>query len=533
MLRNKPKLKYCGLTVVLSNPSRFDRVSLLSATGGHVFNDHCLRPDFNVMQCDIRVSDDKSPLLPDTKCVLLLGEGAMRSWLPETRNNSLGEMRGSVFIVNNIPHIPSFFPQDAADSRAYEQQLNPQSKDYMVDGDGDDDTESYDSVKRHGATKRGNYAFWLRADTSKAKAIIHNGGKVPTPEFPQPNYRIYPSSDEVIQVLLSTKNQVLYFDIETDYEEQNLQCFAFSFDGKVVYSVPILDYHYKWAYSSVHHIMRALAVAVRDNTVLAHNGAAFDFFVLASKYSIPVVNCYDTMLAMHRCFPDIEKSLGHCVSYWTWEKFHKGEDSDGYMTQAQMMDRLRYCGKDVYTMFLIHQAITKYAKSIPGLSHSISVAMDSIRPYLTTTLVGIKTDAEMVRKAAKENDRLMMQYDRIIKWFIGPSGLSEVQSGAKGKKMFAGSNKQCCKYFHEALGYPVVARSIKTQEPSLAKKAMFKLALKHDNPVIQLTLAYREVSKEYGTFKFTPWIMDDGTHGKQSILELTNEEQLHLQDSGN
>ena len=104
MLRNKPKLKYCGLTVVLSNPSRFDRVSLLSATGGHVFNDHCLRPDFNVMQCDIRVSDDKSPLLPDTKCVLLLGEGAMRSWLPETRNNSLGEMRGSVFIVNNIPH---------------------------------------------------------------------------------------------------------------------------------------------------------------------------------------------------------------------------------------------------------------------------------------------------------------------------------------------------------------------------------------------------------------------------------------------
>ena len=84
MLRNKPKLKYCGLTVVLSNPSRFDRVSLLSATGGHVFNDHCLRPDFNVMQCDIRVSDDKSPLLPDTKCVLLLGEGAM-----PTRNHTI------------------------------------------------------------------------------------------------------------------------------------------------------------------------------------------------------------------------------------------------------------------------------------------------------------------------------------------------------------------------------------------------------------------------------------------------------------
>ena len=521
MLRNKPKLKYCGLTVVLSNPSRFDRVSLLSATGGHVFNDHCLRPEFNVMQCDIRVADDKSPLLEGTKCVMLLGESAMHSWIPQTRNNSLGEMRGSVFVMNGVAHIASFFPQDAADSRAYEQQLNPLSKDYMVDGDGPDDTETFDSVKRHGSTKRGNYAFWIRADSRKAKAIIAAGGVVPASEFPQPQYRIYPSVDEVVSVLQATTGQFLYFDIETDYEEQNLQCFSFSFDGKNIYSVPVLDYNYKWAYSGLHFILRALAVAISRNTIVAHNGAAFDFFVLAHKYHIPVGSCYDTMLAMHRCFPDIEKSLGHCTSYWTWEKFHKDEDSQGYNTQQQMNDRLRYCGKDVYTMFLIHQAITKYARTIPGLEHSISVAMDSIRPYLITTLLGIRVDTDKVIKSARENDALMTQYDRIIKWFIGPSGLHEVQGGKKS--FFAGSNKQCCKYFHDMLGYPVMARSMKTQEPSLAKKAMFKLALKHENPVIQLSLAYREVAKEYGTYKFTPWITDDGKHGIKTILEYGND----------
>lgn len=508
---------------MLSNPSRFDRVSLLSATGGHVFNDFCLRPEFNVMQCDIRVADDKSPLLDGTKCILLLGELAMKSWLPETRNNSLGELRGSVFYYNSIPAIPSFFPQDAADSRAYEQQFNPQSKDYMVDGSGDDDSETFDSVKRHGATKRGNYAFWLRADCRKAKTILSNGGKIPTPEFPQPNYRIYPSVDEVVSVLCNTHGQFLYFDIETDYEEQNLQCFAFSFDGVNVYSVPILDYNYSWAYSGVHFIMRALAVALSRNTVVAHNGAAFDFFVLASKYRIPVGKCYDTMLAMHRCYPDIEKSLGHCTSLWTWEKFHKDEDSQGYMTQDQMMSRLRYCAKDVYTMFLIHKAITKYAKGIPGLDHSISVAMDSIRPYLITTLCGIKVDTKKVVKAATENDRLMEQYDRIIKWFIGASALSEIQPKPS---FFAGSNKQCCKYFHDLLGYPVVARSMKTQEPSLAKKAMFKLALKHDNPVIQLVLAYREVAKEYGTYKFTPWLDDNNKRGNKTILEYETTIQI-------
>lgn len=468
------------------------------------------------MQCDVRVADDKSPLLADTKCILLLGETAMKSWLPETRNNSLGELRGSVFHYNNIPAIASFFPQDAADSRAYEQQLNPLSKDYFVDGEGDDDSETFDSVKRHGATKRGNYAFWLRADCRKVKTILTNGGKIPSPEFPQPQYKVYSSVDDICNALNKEEGKFLYFDIETDYEEHNLQCFSFTFDGRVVYSVPILDHNYKWAYSGVHYIMRSLAVALSRNTVVAHNGAAFDFFVLANKYRIPVTKCYDTMLAMHRCYPDIEKSLGHCTSLWTWEKFHKDEDSQGYMTHDQMMARLRYCGKDVYTMFLIHQAITKYARTIPGLEHSIQTAMDSIRPYLLTTLQGIKVDAELVQKSASENDRLMEQYDRIIKWFVGTSAVSEIQSKPS---FLAGSNKQCCKYFHDLLGYPVVARSMKTQEPSLAKKAMFKLALKHDNPVIQLVLAYREVAKEYGTYKFVPWLDDEGKRGDKTILE--------------
>ena len=55
------------------------------------------------------------------------------------------------------------------------------------------------------------------------------------------------------------------------------------------------------------------------------------------------------------------------------------------------------------------------------------------------------------------------------------------------------------------LGYPVVFKSKKTQLPSLGKKAMYKLRLKHDNPVIDFVLAYREVAKESGSLKFNPW----------------------------
>ncbi len=64
-------------------------------------------------------------------------------------------------------------------------------------------------------------------------------------------------------------------------------------------------------------MLRALAVALRDNTVVIHN-ALFDLFVLAYRYGIPAPpNVYDTMLAHHRLFPEVEKSLGHCISLYT------------------------------------------------------------------------------------------------------------------------------------------------------------------------------------------------------------------------
>lgn len=509
MLRNKPRLTYRGLTVVLSNASRFDKASLLTATGGSLFSNWCLQPEMNSMQCDIRVAEDMSPLLAGTKCVLLCGQTAMHKWLPDTMKNTIGEMRGSPFMRGGVVHIPTFFPQDAADMKAYETQLNPLSADYCPDSDEYETDDDDGDAKRHGKTARRNYAFWLRADTRKAKTIIANGGQIPAYSIPEPVYHIYPSADTVIDLLENTKDGWMYFDIETDYEEANLQCFAFSFNGVDIYSVPILDNNYKPAYSAYHRILRALAIAFQHNTVVAHNGAAFDFFVMAYKYRIAVRHAYDTMLAMHRCFPDVEKSLGHCTSYWTWEKFHKDEDSQGYLTRDQMMARLRYCAKDVRTMYLIHQGIIKYAKTIPGLEHSIETVMSCIRPYLTTTLQGIRYQEEKVTATKKENDELMMQYCRMIRLLIGTEGMKLVSKAVKNPKLFAGSNTQCVEYFHNILGYPVVARSKKTGAPSLGKQAMFKLALKHDNPVIQLVLAYRTVQKEYGTLKFTPWKDDN------------------------
>ena len=491
----------------MSNASRFDKLSLLSSTGGHFFNQFILQPDYNLMQCDVRLVEDDSPFLNGTKCMLLTGDLAMHKYIPTTRNNNIHECRGGLYKYEGIPCIPTYLPQDCVDAKNYEKEFNKEASGFDEDVDENEDASEGD-LKGMSKTKRGNYAFWLYRDSWKAKRVLSTNIQRPT----NPKYVIFPSALQAVDALEKTKNSYFYFDIETDYEEQNLLCFAFSFDGNTIYSVPILDYNYKWAYTDVHKIMRALVIAVRDNITVAHNGHAFDFLVLAMKYHIAVNRCYDTMIAMHRCFPGVEKSLGHCISYWTWEQFHKDEDSKQYRSYTDMMNKLSYCAKDVYGMYLVHKEITTYAKTIPGLEASIKCGNDSIVPYLTTTMQGILYNPEKIKEIVSENDRLMMQYIRICDLLIGKSGMEVIKKSVKSKNAgaFPGSRKQVCEYFHNILGYPVIFRSKDTGEPSLGKKTLFKLQIKHNNPVIQFVNMYRQVQKESSALRFNAWKSDDG-----------------------
>lgn len=513
MLRSLPKLSYNGLTVVLSNPSRFDKADLLTANAGHFFSEVCLRPDFNRYQCDIRLAEDKSPLIPNTRCVFLLGEKSMKEWLGSYgANNSLGELRGSPFVINEIPHIASYFPQDCVDLKDFESDLNPLSEHYTDpdvddksndDDDDDDDKDSTSEKRRHGFTKRKNYGFWLLKDTEKCKHILLHG----LPEVKEPEYVIYPRLEFVVDILTKTKNEYFYIDIETD-SDLNITVFSFSFGSKIIYVVPCLLPDYSCAYSGLHQIFKALAVCIRDNITVAHNGSNFDFFVFAYKYRIPIGRrVYDTLIAHHRCFPEIEKSLGHCTSLWTWERFHKDMGDVPYNNLDNARRMWSYCGTDVFTMALVREAIDAYAVKHPGVAESIKQANESIRPYLTTSLMGIRYDASIREKTLSENDRLMTQYIRMLEILIGKDNLKTIRG--KGTSTIATSNPQCCRYFHEMLGYPVIGKGKEkkdgTRNASLGKKNMFKLRLKHENPVIDIILAYREVSKESGSLKFTPW----------------------------
>lgn len=499
----------------MSNPSRNDTGQLLS---GWPVEEHFKKECFsqqgvNIMGAEVRTREDKSPLLPGTKVLLLLGKEAADEWTEgKTKDNTLGEIRGSPYelVVQGKPvvAIPSYLPQDAVDKKDWESTHNKLLVDHE-DSSAEKEPEGGEK-RRHGITSRSNWRFWLKADCAKAFRILKNDGKIPARPF-EPKYRIWPEQDEIIDRLEKTKDEELFLDIETD-GNLHITCAGLGFSDGIIFVLPFVDNMYRRSYSHLPIILKSLSKAIYNNCVVAHNGAAFDFFVLAHKYHMPIGwRVYDTMLAQHRCFPEIEKSLGHCTSLWTYEPFHKDESYFYFTTPEQLNQLMRYCGKDVYTMMLIKRAIDSYAKTIPGLTESIAQVNEAIRPYLTIEMQGMHFKDEIRKEIMEENDKLMTQYIRMSNILVGGNTIKELQR--KNKTSLVASPQKCVHYFHDMLEYPIVGRSKKTGLPSLGKNNIYKLRLRVNNPVLDLVIKYRETSKESGSLKFTEWKDSNGETG--------------------
>lgn len=492
-----PKLTYCGLTIILDNPSRFDneRKTLLSGFAGTWFNEECLQPEINRWQCEIRTRDEKAPYLPGTKCILALGQRCLSDLFGNTF--SIGEQRGSPLVCNvQYPVIASYLPQDACDIKDWEGSLNPLA--LKTDEDEGDDEE--DAAKTHGRTSRSNYGFWLQKDTKKAIRIL-TGGVTRTAGGCGIGFRpvYYPEINEVIQLLDATKDSLLYIDIETDYQK-NLLCIGFCFnDDPTVWVVPVFRYNMGLAYepTSITRFLRSLSLCMRRNVVVAHNGFGFDYIVMAWKYKMLLGHTYyDTMIAQHRIYPEVEKSLGHCISLWTDEPYHKAEGIIPPRDRYQEEQLWAYNAKDVSTTRLVRRYQLEHAAKDPGLVSSIQQGNSQIYPYLVTSLMGCKYDVDKLNAKLAYNDRMQTQYLRCMKLLTGLNFLPT-------------SNKQCADYFHERLGYPVVGRSLKTKMPKLGEKELQKLKLKFpENPMIDFCLAFRAYRKESGSLGFEPWKKD-------------------------
>lgn len=482
---------YNGVCIILNRPSRFDveHKKLFSGNAGMWFLEFLKRLGINYTDCHVSTADKFTEVLPNTKIILALGEASLKLFKGD--EVTLGEQRGSPFLYRDthIPVIATYCPQDCFDPQDYENRYwNKVNYTAEEESDKDDDT---DTGKAHGKTRRSNYRFWTTKDLQKLSRLLKDGLHIIEPKL-----EFFPSADEIIYDLTTEKNKDFYIDIEIDPETLDITVFSYCFLDPNDYEtiphvkiVPCRRYNYTRAYENLPKIFVSLAVAMRDNTTVHHNGSCFDIWVISYKYRIPFgIRHFDTMDSHHRNHLEVEKSLGHAISLYTDLFYHK--NSAGTFTPHnthQEMNLWRYNGIDTFAMVYVKRGILRYAEKIGSIS-SIEQTNMATYPYLMLTFMGIRTNQEAAQLKIDENDKRINQYLRILNTLIGrkvnPRSNKDIPHYLFGKKDEGG------------LGLKPVGYT-KAFKPAADGKALIKLFVNNPQIVtLRLILEIRRIQKE-------------------------------------
>lgn len=460
-MNHNPLRTYNGLSIILDSPSRFDEHLLLSGYAGNAFCNF-LRP-LDRFSSHIFTSDyGLTNLKNDTQVCLLLGQKSLDL---VSDSSHILSWRGSPIIKDGVIFVPTLSPQDAFDRREFEREETDEDKDYQ-------------------RTQRKNFPFWLEHDTKKAIAILQRHHII---EYVKPKYYIYPPIEQAINTLLNSRDQFIVIDIECDYNRQ-LTCLGFSILGSnEIYVVPFQRYNRELSYdkSLLCKFIVALASAFSHNTIIGHN-LSFDLFILAWKYRIPFPRkIRDTQSMHHRCYPEVEKSLGHCISLYLELPYHKDQhviEPENILQEEQLW---KYNGLDVWTTSLVYQELVKEGMKLGATSSQLQ-ACASIVPYLTVTMQGMRINDTERPTIIDRCSRMEKQCERILKMVthedINPR-----------------SSRQVCEYLYDKLG---IKRPLK--DPT-NKRELLKIYGKQNVPSIRIILAARANRKRASFLQFNLW----------------------------
>lgn len=462
------------IAIILDRPSRFDTEDkLIQGYAGQWFWKNIF-PNVS-SNSQVTTLDKFQDFKPEVKVAFLLGEETLQFFKPEAQLNS---WRGCPFTIKTklgqeIICVASYTPQDAFDRKNYGKPTNETKEDKGTEKD-------------HQKTNRKNRRFWLYHDTKKVLRYHSFGIK----KYSSFDTKLYPSADFICATFDSFINKELSFDIETD-PRRNITCFSVAWESsdQTISSVtiPVKTYKEELAYEAqdMLRIFRSLGVLFTRNTIIGHN-LMFDLLICLYKYKIPVPpKLYDTMLAHHRCYPEVEKSLAHCISLYLDLPYHKDEAIFEPKNFEQEQQLWKYNAKDVYTTLLIYKAIKRRAEMQVATS-SVDQACRSVRPYLFASVLGARVNTEARSLLYNKQLKRYEQYCRILKILCGFSFNPR-------------SPQQVSKYYYDYLGHEKPAKD-PTHELNL-----LKLYAKTGIPSLRVVLAAREAGKSASGLKFALW----------------------------
>lgn len=468
------------LTVIYGGYSRYDEAQVpptpFSGSAGETFIERTFG-QLPPTKVDIRVVDTPDIIRPYEQQTrfLLLGEQAQKQFFPEESN--LLKQRGIVQVLNNRPAIATFHPIDCHDFKVLDIER------FETDNAEDEKEESKDV----GPTSRINFLHWAMLDYRKLMTMPW-----PLPREPFDNPVTTPPVDYVVNWLNNLHNTYVVTDIETRRQDHSLDCIGFRANGQTVV-VPFYGPDNRLYYGpyGTARIFRALLALFtrRSITIVGHN-LGFDLSVLCWRYGLPLpAAVYDTMLAMHREFPQLEKSLSHAISVYTYATRNHKADIAVNTSTDNFRRLLGYNGNDVLWTERVYLEQRRRAHTLPVLRESVETANAILRCTLLMTFTGIRIDTaardQQIAQAALKQE----QYTRCLRVLTG------------NPEFNPGSPQQCAALLYTKLQYPVKELT-ETGAPAAGTKVLLKLQVEQPNPIIPLIIAAREAGKVASMLRF-------------------------------
>lgn len=416
----------------------------------------------------IETPDELRPYKVGAK-ILALGEEACKIFAPD---DNLNKHRGY-----NLSHLSNEVITTYTPIQAWEFK--------STDEDESDDDKDDGDEKDVARTKKQNYLFWIIADFNKLLR----------PRTPYRSFRttVSPSASDAISFIRSCSRTSIVLDIETRVQDHALDCIGLADVSRAIsYVIPFYWPDGKLYYSpqDTAKIYRELYTLFcrEDITIVGHN-LAFDLSVLCTKYNLPIpTNIYDTMLAMHRQHPTVDKSLSHAISYYTSApRNHKGDIRPNTSMQ-NFQELLRYNGEDLRWTAAVMEGQQQYHESDPCLKDAVQLANRMQVLTLIMSRTGIRIDTPKL-EATKDYLRLKYaQLTRVLRILINDPEFNP------------NSSQQIGAYLYGKLHFPVVELT-KSGAASTSAKALYKLQLLQPTPFIPLVIEAKETQKALSMFE--------------------------------
>lgn len=478
------------LVVVYGRLSRYDKANgdaPFAGAAGDMFKHRTLDlAAASGVPVDIRVlgTADMMRPFPFGSRVLLLGEDALTIAGFTGQNLNLNKHRGYCLTVRspvtNTQHaaIATYHPIECWDFT----QVEP--------SDDDDDTDGGDSEKDMAATKRQNFFSWALHDFWKLLTHAQPAWKIqplPQPAFLEATY------DQIaawINALPAGAHVTLDIECRHDF---SLDVIGIRANGQA-FVIP----WYRWDNIMWFKSMRELGLIWRslaklflrtDITIVGHN-LAFDLAVLCVTLGLPLPQrLYDTMIAMHRTEPLLEKSLSHAISYYLCTPRNHKADICPNVSPNNFARLRQYNAEDLIRTEQLREAQIDRARTRPDYQTAIQQGNELLHATLMMSLTGIATDQ---RASDAARDAYLLHAKNMKR-------CCEVLTGIKDFN--PASPDQVGAYFYGKLRYPVTEIT-DTGAPATGAKAMYSLQIAQQNPLIPLIIEFREAKKAASSLEF-------------------------------